>query len=261
VSASRRKFATLRSYEAFGRSPAQALRYLAFDRELDNFTYEIANTDELVTFISEALAVERYRVAAWLAELDADRALESSIADALRRRSDRNRRMPFGRRAGWYAVVRATKPRLVVETGIHDGLGSAVLLRALERNSGEGIDGTLASFDVRRDVGWLVPGWLRVRHEVSLITGLSDVAGIIGDRAIDVFIHDSDHRYPNERAELQYALSRAAPGSVLISDNAHAGEAFRDFCEANGLVFRLFKEQPRDHFYRGAGIGLTTTPR
>jgi hypothetical protein len=36
----------------------------------------------------------------------------------------------------------------VVETAIQEGLGSAVLLRALERNAEEGSSGELISFDV-----------------------------------------------------------------------------------------------------------------
>ena len=35
--------------------------------------------------------------------------------------------MGYGRRLGWYALVRALKPRTVVETGADKGLGSCVL--------------------------------------------------------------------------------------------------------------------------------------
>jgi hypothetical protein len=78
----------------------------------------------------------------------------------------------------WYAVVRALKPQLIVETGIKQGLGSLVLLAALERNAGEGGSGRLISFDIDPFSGWVVPQRLRARcgrlanHRRELRSGL-----------------------------------------------------------------------------------------
>src|SRR6185503_16129417 len=74
-----------------------------------------------------------------------------------------------------YALVRAAKPRLVVETGVASGLSSAHILRALDRN---GI-GTLHSIDLPnvqagsilpegRTSGWIVPESLRARWKLQL---------------------------------------------------------------------------------------------
>jgi hypothetical protein len=41
--------------------------------------------------------------------------------------------LQLGRRIGWYAFARATKPKLVVETGVHQGIGAVTLIRALEK--------------------------------------------------------------------------------------------------------------------------------
>ena len=57
--------------------------------------------------------------------------------------------------------VRLRKPKLIVEAGVHEGLGSEILLRALQRNAEEGAPGHLLSFDIHDDTGWLVAPQLR----------------------------------------------------------------------------------------------------
>src|SRR5207302_11039577 len=101
-------------------------------------------------------------------ELEDDADLRHSIERRLRKRGNHNRRVGYGRRLGWYAIARLVRPQLIVETGIHDGLGSTVLLRALQRNAEDGNDGRLLAFDIRPDVGWLVEDGLRDRYDVRI---------------------------------------------------------------------------------------------
>ena len=124
--------------------------------------------------------------------------------------------MPYGRRLGWYAIVRHLKPSLLVETGIHDGLGSSVLLRAIERNAAEGVDGRpdLLRHPARGRVA--DPRALRARHDVRTGVSLGLLAGAVRGQAIDFFVHDSDHRYEYETAEFE-AGHRARPGPAPSS--------------------------------------------
>jgi hypothetical protein len=246
----------LRTYDSWRRSPWQALRYLLTDPELDNFTYQIRNLDELAAFVADALNTDRQLISSYIDELEADHVLRRQIELRLAERVDRRRTMPYGRRLGWYAIVRHRKPRLLVETGIHDGIGSSVLLRAIEKNAAEGVDGRLVSFDTRRRAGWLIPTELRPRHEVRTGVSLALLGPAINDRAVDFFVHDSDHRYEYETAELEVVLKLSRPGTILLSDNAHASTAMADFCLGHGLEFRYWREVPARHFYPGAGIGL-----
>jgi predicted O-methyltransferase YrrM len=250
------KHGVLRTYGAWRRSPFEALRFLLSSRELDNFTYEIANINELTTFVADVLGCPRDDVARALDELAGDRELEVWLRERLSSRTDRNRWMPYGRRIGWYALVRLTRPRLVVETGVHDGLGSTVLLRALERNAADGVSGELASFDTRSDVGWLIPDALRSRHQLVIGDALERLRPVVNGREVGLFIHDSDHRYEHERAELELVTPMMGPQGLLVSDNAHAVTALADHCVRTGLEFHFWREVPRGHFYPGAGIGL-----
>ena len=42
---------------------------------------------------------------------------------------------------GWYSLIRATRPKIVIETGVDRGLGTAVIAAALKRNAEEGFPG------------------------------------------------------------------------------------------------------------------------
>lgn len=245
------------TYGGIRRSPRLALRYLLFDHELDNFTYRIANTAELADFLADVLETDAATVRRYIDELAGDRELAGALGARLADRPDRNRSMPFGRRLGWYAIVRARRPQLVVETGVHDGLGSTALLRALQRNRAEGFAGDLVSFDIRPGVGWLIPDWLRDHHRLVIGDSNTTLPATLGYQRIDMFIHDSDHRYAHESAEFESIAHRASPRAVFLTDNAHASSAFSDFCDRRGLMFRYWGEVPREHFYPGAGIGMT----
>ena len=70
----------------------------------------------------------------------------------------RGLRSPFGRRLGWYAVARAMKPRVVVETGVERGHGALLLCAALLRNAAEGAPGRYYGTDINPSAGWLLAG-------------------------------------------------------------------------------------------------------
>lgn len=250
----------LTKYGAWRRAPLASARYLLFDKELDNFTYPIENVAELVAFVSAVTGADPSVCRAYIDELEDDEQLSREVAARLRERSDRNRTMPFGRRLGWYALVRCTRPTLVVETGVHDGLGSSAILAALARNAKEGDPGDLISFDIDPRAGWLIPEQLRSRHTIVLGNSVETLGPALAGRSVGVFVHDSDHRYDHEAAEFALVAANLGPGSVVISDNAHVTSALSDFSRSRGYPFRFWREVPARHFYPGAGIGVTTIP-
>ncbi len=231
------------------------LRYVLTDPEPANCTYELANESQLARWVAEVAGVERAAAAAVLAEPRADRQLRARLRAATRGHWWWSKREPpFGRRVAWYALVRLIRPALVVETGVHDGLGSLLLLSALERNGG---DGRLVSFDINPEAGWLVGPhrlWeLRIERAVDGLPEVLAAAPLVG-----LFIHDSLHSYVNERGELELGAGRLAPGGVLLTDNAHGTRALADVCASHGLQYTEFFERPRGHFHPGGGIGAGT---
>jgi len=253
---------TLRRYDVSPmRQPRLYVRFIVRGRETSNFTYELANQAELAVFVANALGRPWQEIAGYIDELDGDKEFLSAVSERLRQRKGGSNKPMFGRRIGWYCIVRAVSPGVVVETGTADGLGTVLLARALARNAEEGFRGELLSFDIDPRSGWLLDE--SSASHVRLLIGDSAVTlpRALSGREVDVFIHDSDHSYVHEKAELALALDHAAERLVLISDNAHATTALHEICTDLGLDYLLFRERPLDHFYPGAGIGMAIVTR
>lgn len=227
-----RGYAKARVIHRYGlyRQPGIAARYLVSDPELDNFTYDITNRDELAAFVVQVTGVSEADVRGFIGEVDAMQISK-----------------PLGRRIGWYALVRALRPALIFETGTHLGLGATTLGSAAQQNGA----GRVVSFDISPNAGSLIPADLPVEKVVG-DTAATLPATIARLGAPDVFLHDSDHSYAHEAAEFA-AVYR--PGMLLLSDNSHVTSALADFAAAHGLTYTYFQEQPADHWYPGGGIG------
>ena len=244
-----------RAVRRVGANVPKHWRYVIADPEPDNFTYDLANEDELGDWVATVSGADSHHVTRLLREVRFDQELARRLRDATAPHLLWSKRSPpLGKRVAWYAFARLRRPALIVETGVHDGLGSLVLLRALERNAEERSPGRLVSFDINPAAGWLVgahPLWeLRVEPAAAGLPALLEARPRLG-----LFIHDSLHSYENERSELQQAAARLAPDGLLISDNAHASCALADTCSEFGLRYSEFHERPAAHFYPGGATG------
>jgi hypothetical protein len=247
------KVQNLRRYGSGSTTRLDRFVYVLADPEVDNFTYPIANRSELGNWLASELGASPELVGGYIAELDDWPEFDRWTTVSARRRLSAKRQVLVGRRAGWYAAVRLLKPQVVVETGMHDGVGSLTFLAALSRNASEGRPGTLLSFDPLPGTGWMVPDelkqWWEYYHEPS-----DRMTERLDGRRVDLFLHDSLHTYEVERAELETAAGHGC--RVLLSDNAHVTSALRDTAEGRGFEFSYWQERPAGHFYPGGGIGL-----
>jgi hypothetical protein len=195
-----------------------------------------------------------------LSEPSGDLELRRRLRDATRGRWLWSKREPpFGKRLGWYALARALKPRLIVETGVHDGLSSLLLLRALERNAEDGVAGRLVSFDINPAAGWLVgshPLWeLRIE---SSSDGLPAV--LARGEQPGMFIYDGWHVHEAERSELELVAPRLAAGGVLLSDDAQVTCAMAEVCSAHGLDCHEVQLVAKGHFHPGTVLAAGRRP-
>jgi hypothetical protein len=237
----------------------RSIDWLMRSRETHNFAYDLdsLNRDQLCWFISAVTGAEIGQVRAWMRELEDD----SALTDHLTRRLSSNPRRRicakdprWARRSGWYAIVRATQPDHVVETGTHLGLGSCVIAAALLRNG----HGRLTTIDIDPEAGYLIgKPWAtvidhRTGDSVDVLAALSDV---------DIFLHDSLHTYDYETKELTAVAPKLRADAVILSDNAHESPALSDWAERSGRRYLFFKEQPLDHWWPGDGIGAAWARR
>ncbi len=231
----------------------RSVGWLVHSRETTNYTYDLdaLNRDQLCWFVSAVTGAEVGQVRAWMQELERDQ----ELIDQLTKRLSTNplRRIcatepHLARRSGWYALVRALQPDVVVETGTHLGLGSCVIAAALLRNG----HGRLTTIDIDPEAGYLIAEpWAnvidrRIGSSVDLLVTMRDV---------NIFLHDSLHTYDYEAREFAAVEPNLRPDAIVLSDNAHDSRALSDWAERAGRHYLFFKEHPLNHWWPGDGIG------
>jgi predicted O-methyltransferase YrrM len=132
-----------------------------------------------------------------------------------------------------YALTRLLRPTNVVETGVADGRSSFLILSALDTNE----HGTLHSFDVNPEVGSLTRGHPRWELTISPLaeSRANFTAAMERLDTVDLFLHDSDHGYPNQMFEYEQAWPKVPAGGVLASDDTDLTKAYVDFAAKNSL--------------------------
>jgi hypothetical protein len=230
--------------------------YVLLDPEVGDFSYELENEDELVDFLAIALGVEGVEIAGYLREIDRNAELRRELARRARLRFDTKQQIHLGLRVSWYAVTRALKPRLVVETGIKHGFGSLVLLSALERNASEGSPGRLISFDTDPFSGWAVPERLREHWQPVFASTFDMLDAILEGHEVDLFICDTPPDYDIEAFEMGVAMRHASQDITLIAANGDRTSALPELAAEMNGEYCHFVEHPKRHIYPGAGCGL-----
>jgi hypothetical protein len=234
--------------------------WLVESRETSNFTFDITprNEEHLAQLLAVMLGRAPEEVAGYISEIRQDHALRDTIAGRaklLGRQSGYDPVARFGRRVGWYALVRAMKPKVVIETGVEKGLGASVLCAALLRNSQEGYQGRYYGTDIDRGAGLLFCEPYRSVGEILYGDSIESLAAL--EVTVDVFINDSDHSADYEGREYRIVAPKLSRHAVIIGDNAHVTDELLKFSKETGRRFVFFREEPADHWYLGAGIGLS----
>jgi predicted O-methyltransferase YrrM len=155
----------------------------------------------------------------------------------------------------WYAVARSTKPGVIIETGVDQGIGSVVLCTALLRNAAEGHPGRYYGTDINTNAGfYLKPPYSSVGN---ILYGDSIESLRAFDGRVDLFINDSDHSADYEAKEYEVIKQKLSARAIVLGDNSHVSPRLAEFSMREGRRFVFLAEEPADHWYRGAGIGVS----
>jgi len=250
--------------KAVGQRIRLLLEWLVSSKENTNYTYDLTPLN--LTYLASTISVVTSRpiaeIETYLNEPSADLDLQQHYADSIAAlRPDlaavADPIARWSRRVGWYALARALKPRVIVETGVDKGHGALMLCAALRRNAAEGHQGRYIGTDINPAAGYLLRppyadhGRLMIGDSIESLRTLKE--------PIDIFINDSDHSADYEHAEYQTIAPLLRAGSVVIGDNAHVTDKLARFAAETGRRFLFFSEAPREHWYAGAGIGFAFT--
>ena len=241
-------------FRHIGRSAMLSLRWLLQSKEFANFTYDLTeqNKSYLAHFVANICNISVVDATMYVHEIEDNIELRNYVAARLkahRRGNEIDGLAFYGRRAGWYALIRASRPGIIVETGTEKGLGSLVIAEALRKN---GI-GKLITIDMEPSSGLLIGPEYSELVERMIGDSLQCLSNI---ETIDLFIHDSDHSAEHEMAEFNVALPRLSSNALVLSDNSHVTDELQKWALSNDRRFAYFAESPLNHWYKGAGIGV-----
>lgn len=224
-----------------------------------NFYYELTdlNRQHLAHLLAFITGAPLARVLATFRELDQDRPLRDHLQASVGRlgTSEHDIKVAFGRRLGWYAIARLLKPATIVETGVDHGVGSCVMCAALLKNADEGNPGRYFGTELRSEAGQFFTAPYSSVGEILYGDSLQSLSRF--DRPIDLFINDSDHSADYEYREYLTIRDKLSPKGVILGDNSHVTDSLPRFCAETGRPFVFFRETPADHWYPGAGIGIS----
>ncbi len=255
--------AVFRARTAIGyfRKPLFSLiKWLFRSKETTNFTYDLEENNKryLASLISDIANIKFSVAMAYIKEIEKDKELRKHIADASAR-SDlafmADKKVRYGRRIGWYAFVRALKPKVVVETGVDKGLGACVLTAALKKNKEEGREGQYYGTDINPKAGYLLSGDYANFGTILYGDSIESLKDL--DCTIDLFVNDSDHSAAYEADEYKTIENKLSGNAIILGDNAHYTDKLLEFSLKANRHFIFFQEKPLDHWYPGAGIGIS----
>jgi predicted O-methyltransferase YrrM len=237
------------------------------DRSLNNGVFSsiaaLAQDDEIADFAWDKVLKDAFTELATVAHSHQVLERQAYIEDYLDRIS---REHGAFYSAGWvnrddalflYWLVRRLNPKMIVQTGVSNGLSSAFMVLALVKN---GAGGRLRAIDLPAEFnpddpswtvkgtvygvaipqgktsGWIVPDAYRDRIEVwsgdakTLLPKLVDNVD-----SIDMFFHDSDHTYDHMMFEFREAKRKLRAGGLVVADDVSWNASVWDFADEWGV--------------------------
>ena len=158
-----------------------------------------------------------------------------------------------------YILIRALRPKTVIETGVAEGESTSFILQALADNG----DGFLYSIDLpnqfyittkgkfhaefnppEEQPGCLVPPEQRGRWKLILGNTFDTLPELLTKlNSIDLFLHDSEHTYETMTFEYEFAWPYICPGGYLVSDDATWNTSLSDFAQRHNVNLTIIEGQ------------------
>ena len=131
-----------------------------------------------------------------------------------------------------YSLIKANKSKLIIETGVANGISTNAIMKALE---GSGGDGELNSFDLLPETSKAYLGggnWnFHLLKGKNVHKQIKSVVSVFPK--VDVWVHDSNHGYRWQKFEYLLALSVLSKNGILISDDIDASSAWGELAETH----------------------------
>lgn len=230
------------------------LPWLLRSREFGVETYRTTRLNQIA--LCSTLAVVTGKPASelrrYLDEIDSDVALHDYLRSVIRASQFRwslDHEFGPGRRLAYYLLIRALRPRFVVEAGVKHGFGALLISRALARNREEGDVGEYLGLELQGKYDSFI--WRNYPDRVGKIE-YGDSASLIAElqAKIDCFIHETTSEPEHVIAQLSALLPRLSENSVIASP--WLLPELIEYAEAHHKSFLVHQEDPDCHWYAGS---------
>ena len=257
---------TRRFYDAyiasryFNYKYVEIIKWMFNSNENTNYTYDLTvqNLDELYKLLESIFNIKYSQVEKYSNELLSNEKLKiylSTKIESSNLKKFADKEIKFSRRIGWYIIARIIKPKLIIETGVDKGMGSVILAEAIIKNKLEGYEGEYLGTDINPHAGYLFDDIYSENGKILYGDSIESLKTI--DKQIDLFINDSDHSATYEGREYKTILNKLSANTVILGDNSHSTDELFKFSIQRNRKFVLFRERPKNHWYPGAGIGIS----
>lgn len=240
----------------------QIFLWLLRSNETTNFTYDISpiNKQYLISFIPVITGKNFDKIEKYILDVENDVELKDHITNYTKKSAEQymaDLNPKYGRRIGWYATIRAKKPKIVIETGVDKGLGACIITAALIKNTEEGYSGRYYGTDINHKAGYLLKEKYADFGEILYGDSIDSLKKF--NEHIDVYINDSAHSSEYEWEENQIINNKLSEDAIILGDNSHTNTKLLQYSMDEGRKFLYFQEKPSKHWYHGGGIGASYT--
>lgn len=244
----------------FNKKYLQILIWTISSKEDTNYTYDLTeqNLDELYKLLESIFKINYSDIKKYSKELLENDKLKEYLSIKIKFSDFKNfadKEIKYSRRIGWYIIARISKPRLIIETGVDKGMGSVILTEALIKNKLDGYEGEYIGTDINPNAGYLYDDHYLENGNIIYGDSIETLKKI--KKPIDLFINDSDHSAIYERNEYKTILNKLSENAIILGDNSHSTDELLNFSIKHNRKFVLFRERPLNHWYPGAGIGIS----
>lgn len=126
-----------------------------------------------------------------------------------------------------YAYILRVKPRVIIETGVANGITTNIIMQALEKTGGE-----LHSFDIDQRCKNVYSGhgnWHFHQLVKPYSRNLIQLSAKISN--VGIWLHDSNHGYLWQNFEYKLAYQKLSKDGILVTDDIDSSPAFGEFAK------------------------------
>jgi len=198
--------------------------------QIETYYNEISNNEELMKQISEKIENSEYRFF-------------------------KDKKIELGNRFIHYCLVRANKPKVVVESGIEIGYTSVLLCEALLKNIEEGCSGKYYGLDIDPKAGYLIKDKRYIAiSEIIIGDSLKSLCGFNAN--IDYYFSDGERTYEYEKVEFELLKTKISSTGIIVSNKLNISNCTSTFAREMNRKHLYFREEPFQHWYPGTHFGI-----